>query len=115
MPQSDQRSGVTGHRVQLGQGNFGNIVVSPRTFTGFAGVHIGSLASRVGSHQPEIKAGTQIFVGYTGRDNDDIAPAHLKFGSFGTAQLNPRIAAVHTQYFMGRAVIVVIAENTIAP
>ena len=115
MPQINQGPGIPEHRVHCRQANFGDIAIRLRALVGFAGVHVGALAGRVGPHNPEITTAAQIFMGYTGRDNDDIAPAHLEFRPCGTAQLNPRFAAVNPECLMGRAVIMVIAENTVTP
>jgi len=115
IPKLDQRPCITEHRVQFWQRYVGDFQVYLWSFTGFSVIHIPALTVWIGTDHSKIRAGSQVFMCDTGRNNNDISTPDLKFGPFWAAQLDPHIAAVDAKNFMGSAVIMVINENAVAP
>jgi hypothetical protein len=92
-----------------------DVLVGSRALARLPIVHVRGLPAGIGAHATKVAAGSQVLVGDTGWDDDDITAAYLEDGPVFAAELHPGRTAIDSQDFVGRAVIVVGAVYAIPP
>ncbi len=114
-PEVDQRAGFAEDRVHLRQRDGGDVPVGARPLLRAAGVEIPDLVRRVGANDDEVIASAQVLVGDSGGDHDDIARFEIEDWSCFAAELRTDGTGRDAQHFMGRAVVVMVREDAVAP
>jgi hypothetical protein len=114
-PMRHQRPVRTIQRIGQWERHAGDVPICTGAFTWRTRAGVPLLPPWIGPYGAEILTGMEAFVRYASRNDDNVTRLDLHHYAVLAATLQRGTTAKHAQYFMGGAMIMVVAKNTRAP